>query len=147
MSFHTKTFPAQDRLVTALKASTALTKWEVDYGIPARREDRHVWVDEQVENWTQGLPTTGVAGKQEEFELHVYVYRRATDSTALELREDIVVAADAIADAVASDVFLGGVVLLANISGAEYDSAFADPEGRAREGVLRLTITCKSYLG
>ena len=42
---------------------------------------------------------------------------------------------------------LGGVALMAETSGGEYDGAFADPEGRAREGVLHLMISAQTFLG
>ena len=38
------------------------------------------------------------------------------------------------------------VALMAQVSGGEYDGAFADPEGRSREGLLLLKVECQTFL-
>lgn len=146
MAFDTKAFVAQDALVTALKGSTALAGWTIDFGLPARRDEQHIWVDESVEDWSQELLTTGLASRNESFRLEIYIYDKRTDATALEIRNEVKVAATAISDVLGSDTFLGGVVLYAQIIGGAYEGAFADPEGRAREGVLKLTVECQAFL-
>ena len=147
MAFETKAFAAQDALVTALQANPTLGVWQIDYGMPAVRPDeRHIWVDEQVEDWAQDLASTGLVSRNESFRLQVYVYDRQTGASALEVRQEIETAAAAVAEVVGSAPFLGGVVLYAQISGAAYEGAFADADGRAREGVLRLTIECQAFL-
>lgn len=146
MGFETKAFGAQDALVAALQADAALSAWTIDYGLPARRDEQHIWVDERLTGWTQGNPTTGLVTKQEEFRIQVYVYSRLTGSTAEEQRNDIKAAADVIANVVGSAPFLGGAVFYAEIATAEYEAAYADAEGRQREGVLLLTVACSAYL-
>lgn len=147
MGFDTKAFDTQDALVAALRADSALSAWTVEYGIPAGRPDeQHIWVDEQVENWTQDTATTGLVARNEGFTLSLYVYDRRTDATAQELRDEIKAAASVISDVIGSTPFLGGVVLMAQITGATYEGAFADPEGRSREGVLKLDIGCMSFI-
>ena len=146
MGFQTKTFDAQDALVGALQATPTLDLWTIDFGIPSRRDERHIWVDEQVEEWVQGQATSGLVSRSEDFRLNVYIYDRLTGATAKTLRDEIKGVADIISDVVGSAPFLGYTVLYAQIVGAEYDSAFADPEGRSREGVLKLTIGCQAYI-
>lgn len=146
-AFATKTFDAQDALVSAIRARSELAAWEVDFGIPANRpKQQHIWVDEDVTDWTQDSYTTGLASRQETFKLAVYIYDRQTGSTALEIRDEIRAAAGVVSEVVGSDVFLGGVVMLAQIVAAAYEGAFADPEGRSREGVLKLTVECQGFL-
>jgi len=151
MPFESKAFPAQDALVAALtaardEAGSAIAEWLVDYGIPARRAERHLWVDEQVEGWTQDQATSGLVSRHETFMLTVYLYARQTAATALTLRDEIKAAADVVADAIGATPFLGGSVLYAQMSAGEYDSAFADAEGRSREAVLKLTVSCTAFV-
>ena len=147
MAFETKAFAAQDAIVTALKASTALSAWRIDFGIPAGRpEEQHIWVDESTSDWTQDLKTTGLQARDETFRLSVYIYDKRTGADAKEVRDEVKAAADAISDVLGSNTFLGGVVLFAQIVSADYEGAFADPEGRAREGVLKLTVECQAFL-
>ena len=151
MAFETKTFPAQDALVAALEAArdevdSTIAAWTIDYGIPSRREELHIWVDEQVDGWTQGQDTSGLVTRQEEFQLNVYIYARQTGATARTLRDEIKIAADVVADVVGAAPFLGGSVLYAQTIAGEYDSAFADPEGRSREAVLKLTVGCRAFI-
>lgn len=147
MGFNTKSFAAQDALVAALQNEPSLSGWRIDYGLPAGRpEELHIWVDEKVGDWTQETLSTGLASKNESFRLSVYIYSKKTGTTALEMRNEVTGAASAISDVIASAPFLGGVVLFAQIVSGEYEGAFADAEGRAREGVLHLTIECQSFL-
>ena len=48
---------------------------------------------------------------------------------------------------IAAAPFLGGVALMAQTVGGEYDGAFADPEGRAREGALHMIVDTQTFLG
>lgn len=146
MGFETKAFGAQDALVAALKADSGLAAWTIDYGLPSRRDEQHIWVDEKLSDWNQANDTTGLVSKQENFQMQVYVYSRMTGATAEEQRDDIRAAADIISGVIGSAPFLGGAVFYARISSAEFDTAYADPEGRQREGVLVLTIQCSAYL-
>ena len=147
MAFNTKTFDAQDALVTALQARSELASWLIEYGVPAGRpQERTIWVDEQITGWSQDLLTTGLESRQENFQLAVYVYDKQSGGTALDVRDEIKTAAGIVSDVVGSAPFLGGAVLFAQITGGEYEGAFADPQGRAREGVLKLTIECQSFL-
>ena len=146
MAFDTKAFDAQDALVTALQGTASLSAWTVDFGLPPKRDELHIWVDESVEDWTQENATTGLVTKNEMFRISVYIYDRRSGATAKEVRDEIKVAGNVVSDVIGSDAFLGGVVMLAQIIGGEYEGAFADPEGRAREGVLKLTIECQAFL-
>lgn len=147
MAFATKTFDAQDNIVAALKARTELAAWRIDFGIPAGRpEEQHIWVDEQVSDWQQELLTTGLQSRNETFRLAVYIYDKKSGATAQEIRDEIKAAASIVSDVLGSSPQLNGIVLYAEIVGGEYEGAFADPEGRAREGVLKLTIECQSFL-
>ena len=147
MAFQTKTFDAQDALVQALSIRPELASWRIDFGIPSGRpEERHIWVDENVTDWNQTLLTTGLQSRDETFRLSVYIYDKKTGSDAKEIRDEIATAASIVSDVLGSDTFLGGVVLFAQIVGGDYEGAFADPEGRTREGVLKLTIDCQSFL-
>lgn len=147
MALNTKAFDAQDALLTALRDAPDLAGWSICYGLPAGRPDeRHLWIDETVQEWSQDGETSGLLSKDESFRLSVYVYSRRTDATAEEVRDEIKAAAGAVADIVGAAPFLGGVVLYARISGAEYEGAFADSDGRQREGVMRLDVTCSAFL-
>ncbi|HAM24921.1 MAG TPA: hypothetical protein DCM51_05120 [Actinobacteria bacterium] len=147
MGLNTKAFAAQDALVAALQADERLADWSVGFGVPPQKpQDRCLWVDEEVSDWTQDAPTTGVVTRSEGFQLAVYIYDRLTDASAAEVRDEIYLAAGAVADAVGSEPFLGGAVLYAEVSGADYEGAFADPEARSREGVMKLMIRCTAHL-
>lgn len=147
MGLNTKAWVAQDQLLTLFRAQPGLSAWAIDYGIPASRpDDLHLFIDENVTDWSQQVATTGVTSKEESFRLAVFLYARRTDSTAQEVRDEISDAAGIVADIVGSTPFLGGTVLYAHIASVEYEGAFADPEGRAREGVLKLTIECTAFL-
>lgn len=147
MRFDTKAFEAQDALVAALRAEVSLGDWQIDFGLPAGRPaEQHIWVDEAVDDWSQQLLTTGIETKNESFRLQVYLYDKRTDATAQEVRDEIRGAAAIIADVLGSAPFLSGVVTFAQIIGGQYEGGFADPEGRAREGVLKLTVECTGYL-
>jgi hypothetical protein len=147
MAFQTASFDAQDALVTALQASTNLSAWQIDFGIPAGRpQEQHIWVDEEVGNWEQSLASTGVVTRNETFQLSIYIYDKKTGADAKEIRDEIKTAAAEIANIIGSAPFLGGVVLIAEIVGGSYEGAFADPQGHAREGVLKLSIQCQAFL-
>lgn len=147
VALKSKAFDTQDALVTALKANTALSAWRIDFGIPAGRpEEQHIWVDEEVADWSQELGTTGIVTRNEAFRLYIYVYDKRTGSDAKEVRDEVKLAADAISETLATTPFLGGVVLYAEITGGAYEGAFADSEGRAREGLLKLSIDCQAFL-
>lgn len=146
MTFGTKAFAAQDALVEALKAEPALSAWQIDFGIPARREELHIWIDEEVIDWSQELASTGLQSRNEAFNLAIYIYDRKTDANAKEIRDEIKAAADIITDILGAGSFLGGIVLIAEIIGGAYEGAFADPDGLRREGVLKLTIGCQAFL-
>lgn len=146
MAFETKAFGAQDALVAALQATPSLSAWTIDYGLPSRRDEQHIWIDETLNDWTQGTPTTGIVARDESFRLSVYIYSRLSGASASDIRNDVKGAADIVLDVIGSDAFLSGSVFFASVISAEYDSAFADTEGRAREGVLLLTVQCSAYL-
>lgn len=146
-ALNSKAFDTQDALVTALKANTALSAWVIDFGIPAGRpQEQHIWVDEEVADWAQELGTTGLVTRNESFRLSIFVYDKRTGATAKEVRDEVKQAADAITDTLATTPFLGGVVLYAEVTGGAYEGAFADSEGRAREGLLKLSIDCQAFL-
>lgn len=146
MGFDTAAFGAQDALVTALQGATGLGAWTIDYGLPASLDEQHIWVDEGIDEGTQETATTGLVTKNEAFRLNVYVYSRMTGASALEVRDDIKAAASIVADTVGAAPFLGGAVLFAEIVGFNYEGAFKDPQARVREGVMKLTIACQSFL-
>lgn len=147
MPLTTKAFDAQDALVTALQASNDLSDWEIDYGLPAVRPTQlNIWVAEEVADWVQDLATTGLVNRDESFRLSVYIWAQRYGATAQEVRDEVTAAGGVVEQIVGSAPFLGGVVLFAQVAGGEYDGSFADAEGRARIGVLKLTIACQSYL-
>lgn len=146
MSFQTAAFAAQDALVSILRDVPELSAWTIDYGLPPAPEERHIWVDEEIEEGTQETSTSGLVARSESFRLTVYVYDRQTGASAIEVRDEIKTAAGYVADAIGAAPFLGGSVLYAEVAGFAYEGAFKDPEGRVREGVLRLTVACQSYL-
>lgn len=147
MALKTAAFAAQDALVTALKASASLTAWTIDYGLPLVRPSQlNIWVSEDVSEWTQGLAASSTNSRNETFTLTVYLYAQHTGATAKEVRDELAVAGGVVEQIVGSTPFLSGSVMYAEIAGAQYEGAFADPEGRAREGVLKLSIACTAYL-
>ena len=146
MGFSSKAFAAQDALIAAIQDVPALSEWSKDFGLPSVRDELHLWVDEGVDQWEQEAGTTGLVSRNESFRIHVYLYARHTGATAQEVRNEINQAADVVADVIGSEPFLNGVVLYAQIMGAEYGGAFADPEGRVREGYLKITIGCDAFV-
>lgn len=147
MSFQTKAFDTQDQLLALLQAKTQLAPWTIDYGLPPRREEQHIWIDENIEDWNRDGDTSGLVSQTEGFQLAVYIYDRKTGASAKEIRDEVKTAAGHVSDVVGSAPFLGGAVLYASIVGAAYEGAFEDPEGRVREGVLKLTIGCQAFIG
>lgn len=147
MKFATKAWPAQERLTELLKTRTQLSGWERQFGLPpALTEDRYIWVDEGIDEWEQEEYTTGLESKTEQFQLVVYFYDRKTGATAAEIRTEVQQAADQLADIIGSNSFLDGILMRATISKLVYDGSFADGEGRSREGVLKVTISCSAFL-
>lgn len=146
MGFNTKAFNAQDALFALLEAESALSGWQLDYGLPSRREEQHLWIDENVQAWEQDGDTSGLLSKDEKFQFPVYLYDRKTDATAREIRDEIETAAGYVADTIAENPTLSGTVIYATIIGAAYEGAFQDEQGRVREGVLRLDIGCTAFL-
>lgn len=146
MGFQTTAFAAQDALVDALTAVAGLADWTIEYGMPSIRQEQHIWVDEVINDGQQELATTGIVTKNESFRLEVFVYSRKTGATAKEIREEISAAGALVADTIGSAPFLGGSVMFAEIVGYEYGGAFADQQGRIREGALKITIACMSFL-
>jgi len=147
VAFNTKAFETQDALVTALRAASSLSAWRIDFGIPAGRpEEQHIWVDESVSDWTQETLTTGLVARNESYRIAIYIYDKKSGASAEEVRDEIKVAASVISDIVGAAPFLGGVVLYAQITSLDYEGAFADAQGLAREGVLKITIECQSFL-
>lgn len=146
MGFNTRAFKAQDLLVGALQNSAALTDWTIDYGLPSRRQSLHIWVDENVDQWQQEPGTTGLISRNETFHLNIYIYSKRTNATAEEVRNEIVEAGDVVADIIGTEPFLGGAVLYAQVVGGEYGGAFADAEGRIREGYLKLVVAVDSFV-
>lgn len=147
MAFLTKAFDTQDALLTAIEAATELADWTKDYGLPPRRDELHIWVDEEIEEWNQGPDTSGLVGRDEGYHLAVYIYARQTGASAAEIRDEIKVAAGVVADVIGSQPFLGGVVQYAQHVSGTYEGAFADDSGRVREGVLKMVIACQAHVG
>lgn len=147
MSLTTKAFAAQDALVNLMTPATGLADWSPEFGLPGKRKERHIWVDETVDDWTQEPYTTELTDRDEKFKLHVFIYSRLIGATAAQIRDEISAVGGQIETLIGSSPFLGSVVMSAWVAGGEYDSAFADAEGRAREGCLRLDIACEAVLG
>lgn len=147
MAFQTKAFAVQDALVSALQARTELPSWRIDFGIPAGRpEEQHIFVDENVANWSQEALTTGIKSRNETFRISVYIYDKKTGASAQEIRDEVQTAASIVADTIGSQPFLGGVVMYAEISEMAYEGAFADPQGHVREGMLKIEVECQAFL-
>lgn len=146
MGFQTAAFAAQDALVAALNDVSDLSAWQIDYGLPSVRQEQHIWVDESIEDGTQETATTGIVTKDEAFRLNVYVYSRKTGATAKELRDEIAAASGVVSDTIGGAPFLGGAVLFAEVVNYAYEGAFADPQGKQREAVFKLTVACKAFL-
>lgn len=142
----TAAFDAQDALYALISPLTALAAWDVNQGLPDRRSERNVWVDDQIDEWTREEATTGLVAQQETFTLHVYLWSTRLDCTQVELRDEIATAAASIQTALAADRTLGDVVMLAGVTGSSYDGGFLDDAGRERIGVLKLDITCTAWL-
>jgi hypothetical protein len=146
MSFQTKAFDTQDSLLDLLQDSQDLADWTIDYGLPSRRDELHIWIDEDIDDWSQSGDTSGLVSKDEAFSLKVYIYDRKTAANAKDIRDEIKAAAGYVADIIGSAPFLGGTVLYATIVSAQYEGAFQDSEGQVREGVLLLTIGCQAFI-
>jgi hypothetical protein len=135
-------FDAQDALTSMIEAlqEDSLSGWTVDCGLPSRRDERHVWVHDDVEGWSLSDLVTGQVMGEESFTLSIYVYSRRLDSTFTEQRDEVGDAGDAIKAAITSDPTLDGTVSRAHVSGARYEGAYEDEDGRVRYGVLRIEV-------
>ena len=141
----TAAFAVQDHLLACARAVVPYG-WEVDYGLPGIRAERHVWVDEQIEDQDQQILTTGEVVSEELFRVYLYVYAREAAASALELRDVVAPIAGLICDRVNADATLGGRVQAGWCFMSGYDGAFADPEGRIREAALRLSVRVDAVL-
>lgn len=149
MPLNTRSWPAQDALLEILKADTQLSAWTITYGWPMTRPTQlNIWAAEDLNDVQQTPYGTGTTATREEtFRFDLYIFAQKTGADAYEIREEIRTAADRVASLLGANQTLSGTVLLATIEGFAYEGAPATPEGRAREGVLKLTILCTAYLG
>lgn len=149
--FQTKAFTAQQYIVAGIRTAqleedSPLADWTISFGLPGRRDELHLFVDDAVEEWTQNAPATGLGGREETFRIAIQLYVRRLGATAEETRDLVIAAAAVVTNLIGDDPTLGGLLLFAQVSAAGYDSAYADEQGRTREALLRLDVNCHAYL-
>lgn len=142
----TKTWAAQDALVTLVDGISQLSAWTVEFGLPYDRRDQHIWVDEEVVDWTRSDQTSNFAAQEEAFTLSVFLYSRRIGATAKEQRDEVATAAAYIEAAIAADPTLSALLMSARVVGGEFETAWIDAEATYRVGVLRLDIRCTAWL-
>lgn len=149
--FQTRAFDAQTHIVDGIRAAQLLDQspiaaWTVTFGLPGRRDELHIFVDDAIDEWNQSAPATGLGGREERFQIPIHLYVRRTGADAEETRDLLVAAAGVVANLIGADPTLGGQVLYAELSAGGYDSKYADEQGRVREALLMLTVSCRAYL-
>lgn len=159
--FASKAPAAQQALVALIAALPELAGWNAGghdgFGAPRELVPREkTWfVDDKVEDWDRLVPATGA--RSEAFTLTVWFYTKMTvaktasgtmTGTPAQVQDEVLAAAAPFEAALTANPTLSGTVMSAFSQGrAEYDSGWADEQGRAREGVLKLQIRCSAHLG
>jgi hypothetical protein len=153
MSLATKAFAAQSALVTLL--DTALTTWDVAYGVPLTRPAKpSAFVAEDVTDWTRETPLSGAVTSQDEsFTLTAYLYLKqlsapavSASASAAAIRDAMASAAATVDAAIAAAPTLSGAVDFARIASLEYVSGITE-DGGSREAQMTLRVDCTAYIG
>ena len=126
----TRLWQAQDALVTALRG-TLTGGVPITLGAPADKQQTHVWVSGDVDQWEQNFRTSGLGAKDESFVLQVeaLVMRNSSDYATPRARMQTLI--DEIEQAVSADHTLGGSVMLAQIERITMDEGVTDERQRA----------------
>ena len=140
----TQVWAAQAALYDALKAATYPGRVSVSLGIPGRLETDVVWVSGEVDDWRAEYRTSGLAAKDEEFDLrvHVFVSRLGTyaDATA-RLRA----LGEVVEDTIHADYTLDGSVMLSRVNRSQLEESVSE-DGRARGVLLTLWVRCNAHV-
>lgn len=142
----TALYDAQDALLALVKGLDSIGGWRVDLGFPAGAnvQAKHVWVAGDVDDATQQFGLSGLAAKDETFDLRVHVVATAKARTFDVPRDRVRVIGDELAAALVADFTLGGVVELAQVSSVRVDDA--QPDESTRQVMHTATVTCRSWL-
>lgn len=140
----TKAFEVEDALLELITGLDDLAGATVELGTPARRTDRHVWIDED-RTVTQTYEVSGLAEMQEQFPVNVRVFRRLAARTYAEVRDAAKADAGAIEKAITADPTLGGLCQLAAVAGLDIVGWWPDEKHRACG--IELTVQCTTVVG
>lgn len=126
----TRLFAAQDALLAALRASLA-GGVPVTLGAPAEKQQTHVWVSGDVDQWEQNYRTSGLGAKDESFVLQVeaLVMRNAPDYATPRARMQTLI--EEIEAAITANPTLDGTVMLAQVERITMDEGVTDERQRA----------------
>jgi hypothetical protein len=135
---------AQAALYDDLKAATFPGRLQVALGVPGRMETDIVWVSGEVDDWRAEYRTSGLAAKDEEFDLrvHVFVSRMGTYADAVARLRAL---GEVVEDTVHADYTLGGTVMLAKITRSQLEESVSE-DGRARGVLLTLWVRCAAHV-
>jgi hypothetical protein len=140
----TRAFLAQDALYDALKAATFPGRVAVSLGSPTQLETDHIWVSGSIEEWPSTYRVSGLAARDEEFSLRVFVWvkrlGRFTDARARATALGSVVE-----QVILSDHTLDGTVDLATLARTSLEDA-VDQEARSYVCLLGFSIDCMAYI-
>ena len=141
MALRTKTFAVEDALLALLLGLDALDGATRELGIPARRSDRHIWVDGD-HDVAQTYEVSGLVEKHEEIPVSIKVFRRMAVKTYAQVRDAADADAGAIEEAIGEDPTLGGLCQLATVTGLKTAGWWTDDTHRACG--IEMTVNCSA---
>jgi len=146
MSFTTRIAAAQDALATLLRARGALAGVTVDVGRPLQPRAEHIWLEEDIAQWTQSQATTGdisTAQRDEEFFLPVVVAVKQTGDGFTTVRDRALVLAGEVEQTVRANHKLSNTVFFAEVIPVAMDGGRS---GTERLCVILLNVRCDAIL-
>lgn len=140
----TQVWAAQAALYDMLKAATYPGRLSVSLGVPGRMETDVVWVSGEVDDWRAEYRTSGLAAKDEEFDLrvHVFVSRLGTYADAIARLRAL---GEVVEDTIHSDYTLDGTVMLSRVNRSQLEESVSE-DGRARGVLLTLWVRCDAHV-
>ena len=152
-----RAFDAQDALLALLLTlhtpatedvpAGVLAEWHVDYGMPLTFDELECFVAPGVTSVLSNVITGPPFCADEDFTLSAVLYVRKTGASAMEIREELRAAKEAVAAAIGADITLGGVLMQAHVSGFEFVSGIAEAEARSRDAFMTIDVECKAFIG
>jgi hypothetical protein len=140
----TQVWAAQQALYDQIDNANLPQRVTVGLGAPGRLETDHVWVSGEIDDWTADYRTSGLAAKDETFDLRVHVYVQRLGGYA-DSRARLQTLGEAVEDAIGSDHTLDGTVMLATIRRSQVEETVLD-DGRSHGVLLTMWVRCDAHV-